>query len=96
LKITSTGKDGTTEREVPEAVFTFKEGDMWIATWRHFYIVTQGPTEKEAYERLVRTLGEHCIWDGIANRQPFARSLRPTAEQIAEWERKHNEQHELK
>ena len=94
MRITSTNSEGTTEREVPDDIFTFQEGSHWIAAWRHYDLVSQATTEREAIDRLIQTMGEHCLWDGINGSQPFADALPPPADVLAEWERKHKEAHQ--
>lgn len=37
-------------------VYTFKEGKHWIACWRRFDIIAQGDTEKDAVEKLIKTI----------------------------------------
>jgi len=48
-------------------ILTFREGETWIAAWRRFDVVAQGPSEREAYDRLIRTIAHQAIADA-ANR----------------------------
>lgn len=89
MKIVSTNKDGTTEEEVQDDVFTWIEGKHWIAAWRHYDIVAQGNTENEAFRKLLSTMGAQCLWDVRDGNLPFANVKKPTPELIAEWERQH-------
>jgi len=91
MKITTHSKDGTTEREVPDDIFVFPEGDMWIAAWRHYDMVAQGKTKKEAVERLIRTMGCQCLWDAMDGRKPFSMLGPAPPDVLAEWERRHHE-----
>lgn len=93
MKIISTSKYGTTEREVPDDIFTFQEGTHWIAAWRHYDLVSQGATENEAVERLIRLMGSQCLWDAMDGHQPFHNVPKPPPELVVEWERKHLEAH---
>ena len=93
MKIVSTSSKGTTERDVPDDVFTFREGSHWIAAWRHYDCVSQGETEREATDRLLQAMGAQCLWDAMDGRQPFADVPKPPSDVLAEWERKHREAH---
>jgi hypothetical protein len=93
MKIVTTDSSGTTEREVPDDVFTFQEGTHWIACWRYYDVVVQGDTEAEACERLLRNLGAQCMWDAIDGNKPFENVPPPPPELVAEWERRHREAH---
>ena len=93
MKIVSTDKNGTTEREVPDDVFTFQEGDHWIAAWRHYDVLVQGKTETEACERLLHNLAAQCLWDAREGHRPFEHVLPPPPDVLAEWERRHREAH---
>jgi len=96
MKLTTTDKNGTTSREVPDDVFTFQEGTHWIACWRHYDVVTQGSTETEAVERLLRTLGAQCIWDAMDGNKPFDNVKPPPPELVVEWQEKHRAAHGLR
>jgi hypothetical protein len=74
-------------------VYTFPSGDQWIAAWRHYDVVTQGKTEREASERLLRSLGAQCLWDAMDGRRPFENVSPPPPDVLADWERRHREAH---
>jgi hypothetical protein len=47
--------------EFQSEFLTFREDSMWICAWRRFDVVTQGRTQKEAHERMLRTLAAIMI-----------------------------------
>ena len=91
MKITTTDRNGTTEREVPDNIFVFPEGKSWVAAWRHYDMVAQGATKTEAFERLLRTIASQCIWDAMDGGAPFGNVSKPPPDVLAEWERRHAE-----
>ncbi len=44
-------------------ILTFREHGFWIACWRRRDIVAQAPTEKQAVERLLRSIAMRAIHD---------------------------------
>jgi len=68
-------------------LFTFPEEGMWIAAWRRRDVVAQGATEREAFERLIRTIA----WQTILDAETGSECPVPAPEVVAEWERRHNE-----
>jgi hypothetical protein len=93
MKIITRSKDGTTERDVPDDIFTFRDGQMWIAAWRYYDMVAQGDTEDEATERLLYTMGAQCMWDAMDGNKPFENVPTPPPDVLADWERRHREAH---
>ena len=82
--------DGVVEE--PE-FYTFREGRMWICAWRRFDVVTQGRTEKLAYERMLRSVAAYaidCASDGSLVLGPVKK---PTAALLARWRKAHMSAH---
>lgn|GEM_PF-2319831 len=48
---------------VGREILTFREGDVWVAVWVRFDLLAQGDTEREAVQRLVRTIAHQAIAD---------------------------------
>jgi hypothetical protein len=79
----------TTESEF----LTFREGSMWICVWRRYDVVSQGKTEKEACERMLRIIVA-CVLDDLAEGRAPLSSLRPPSEELlARWTAAHARSH---
>lgn len=74
--------------------FSFREGKSWICAWRRFDVVSQGPTEKEAYSRMLRTIAAYAVdmaHDGTLT--TFGVLKKPDDLLLARWRRSHRATH---
>jgi len=73
--------------------FTFREGQSWIAAWKHYDVVEQGRSETEAVGNLIYTIGAQAIISAKSGELPFANVPKPADELLVQWETKHYESH---
>jgi len=74
-------------------VFTFREGDAWIAAWRSYNIVAQGSSERIALQRLCMSIAAHVLWDTHDGRAPLSNCPKPSDELIVKWAIEHAASH---
>ena len=71
---------------VGSEVLTFREGKSWIAAWTRFDILTQGPTEKIAFERLLRTIACEVLFRASDGESVVLGNCpKPPEEVVASW-----------
>lgn len=81
--------DAEREALVGTEILTFTDGGTWVACWRRFDLVAQGPSEGVAVERLLHTMSAQCLSDGGDGRRPFENVTPPPSDLVIEWERRH-------
>ncbi len=79
-------KPTSSRKQRSAEVLTFTEGSAWVAVWVRFDLVAQGKTEKEACERLVRTIAAQAILDAEAgNLKTFGSCPKPSLALVRRW-----------
>ena len=79
-------------------ILTWTEGvgpkQVWLAAWKRFDLLTQGPTQKKAVERLFMTIATHALWDAIdGNLKTFGSCKKPPPSVLKKWREAHNRTH---
>ncbi len=74
--------------EEPE-FYTFREGRMWICAWKRFDVVSQGKTEKEACERMLRSVAAYAIDCARDGNLVLGKVKKPTKALLDRWRRSH-------
>ena len=79
-------------------ILTWTEGvgpkQVWLAAWKRFDLLTQGPTQKKAVERLFMTIATHALWDAIdGNLKTFGSCKKPPHSVLKKWREAHNRTH---
>jgi hypothetical protein len=79
-------------------ILTWTEGvgtkQVWLAAWKRFDLLTQGPTEKKAVERLFMSIATQAIWEASdGNLKTFGSCKKPPRNVLKEWRKAHNTTH---
>jgi hypothetical protein len=79
---------------VGSEIYTWKEEKSWLAAWRRFNLVTQGRTEREAFDRLIQAIAFQAIFDAEDGKLKSYGSCPPVSDALLrKWKRAHKLAH---
>lgn len=82
------------ETFVGSEILTFRDGEMWVACWKHYYVCAQGESETQAVDRLFRTIAIEALIRARDCEGTFFECPVPAERLVQYWRLLHDEEHE--